>query len=210
MRNEKVLEMLNNGEVEELKQQIKDKIYTDTLDKRTGAKQRYTAMKRYLRHTKDSDQKWMRLVTTGLSYYGDNYNGFTDDCNIVFTNEGVGELKSSNKGMSMIDNFKDVLLEEGKTKVNFKELLAKAKTEGYKYTKNNNRYIIKFEDVYVNMKLLDLAVSIIDDGGDLYIHKRDDEQSIVLKNEIGVVYILGMRVLKENDDCVHIDWEETN
>ena len=46
----KVLEMLNQGRIEELKIELQDEIYKNSLLSKTDAKKRYAAMKRYLKN----------------------------------------------------------------------------------------------------------------------------------------------------------------
>ena len=41
MQNTKILEMLNNGQIEELKALIQEEIFTNELKSKPGAKQRY-------------------------------------------------------------------------------------------------------------------------------------------------------------------------
>lgn len=47
MKNTKILEMINNGEIEELKQILSSEIYADSLKGNRTTKKRYAAMKRY-------------------------------------------------------------------------------------------------------------------------------------------------------------------
>lgn len=47
MRSEKILEMLDNGKIEDLKAALQDEIYTESLKKKPDAKKRYSAMKKY-------------------------------------------------------------------------------------------------------------------------------------------------------------------
>ena len=44
MQNTKVLEMINNGQIEELKSLLQDEIFTDSLKGDGNAKKRYSAM----------------------------------------------------------------------------------------------------------------------------------------------------------------------
>ena len=46
MQNTKVLEMINNGQIEELKALLQDEIFTDSLKGNGNAKKRYSAMKK--------------------------------------------------------------------------------------------------------------------------------------------------------------------
>lgn len=47
MRNVKILEMLEDGRIDELKAEIRDEIYIDSLKNKPDTKKRYTAMKKY-------------------------------------------------------------------------------------------------------------------------------------------------------------------
>ena len=47
MRNIKILEMLNDNKIEELKTELRDEIYMDSLKEIPTAKKRYIAMKKY-------------------------------------------------------------------------------------------------------------------------------------------------------------------
>ena len=47
MKNTKVLEMLNDGKIEELKALLQDEIFAEGLKGNGNAKKRYSAMKKY-------------------------------------------------------------------------------------------------------------------------------------------------------------------
>ena len=51
MRSVKVLEMINEGKIDELKNKLQDEIYTDSLKGKSTAKKHYTAMKKYFSYT---------------------------------------------------------------------------------------------------------------------------------------------------------------
>ena len=59
MDNTKILEMLNNGQIEELKEKISDEIFQEELKKSSGAdaKKRYSAMKRYFKYVGSFDDR---------------------------------------------------------------------------------------------------------------------------------------------------------
>ena len=56
MQNTKILEMLNNGQIEELKALIQEEIFTNELKSKPGAKQRYAAMKKYFSYVKNNNK----------------------------------------------------------------------------------------------------------------------------------------------------------
>lgn len=45
MRSIKVLEMLNNGQIEELKEALRDEVYAEVLKSKPNAKKRYSAIR---------------------------------------------------------------------------------------------------------------------------------------------------------------------
>lgn len=69
MRNVKVLEMLNDGKVEDLKKMLQDEIHQESLKGKPNAKKRYTAMKKY------------------FSYYGSGREAMQKPCVIEFEGE---------------------------------------------------------------------------------------------------------------------------
>lgn len=54
MRSVKALEMLNKGQIGELKMLLKDEIYADSLKAKPNVKKRYAAMKKYFSYTNSS------------------------------------------------------------------------------------------------------------------------------------------------------------
>ena len=55
MKNTKVLEMLNDGKIEELKALLQDEIFAEGLKGNGNAKKRYSAMKKYFTYTKHNN-----------------------------------------------------------------------------------------------------------------------------------------------------------
>ena len=76
MRNEKVLEMLNEGKVDDLKVALQDEIYKEALKSKPGAKKRYAAMKKYFKLT-DSVREVCRKPCK-IIFNGKDYNSFTN------------------------------------------------------------------------------------------------------------------------------------
>ena len=70
MDNTKILEMLNNGQIEELKEKISDEIFQEELKKSSGAdaKKRYTAMKRYFKYVGGFDEVLSVAKAKGYKY----------------------------------------------------------------------------------------------------------------------------------------------
>lgn len=87
MTNEKILQMLNNGEIELLKSAIAEEIYKSNLKGSGGsnANKRYTAMKKYFTYMhgiKESNQKACKV-----KYKGKEYISFYNDASLVLTSE---------------------------------------------------------------------------------------------------------------------------
>ena len=86
MKNTTILEMLNKGEIEALKQKISDEIYAEGLKSKSGARERYKAMERFVKYNtvgKTSLKKPKLIENTAY---------FTDEHCIVSTLEGIGNI----------------------------------------------------------------------------------------------------------------------
>lgn len=93
MKNTKILEMLNNGEIEELKQLLSSEIYANTLTGNGTSKKRYAAMKRYFAGKSKDTREFMNKPGTNILYNGKKYNAFCDTYCAVLTTEGMGKLE---------------------------------------------------------------------------------------------------------------------
>lgn len=73
MRNIKILEMLNDNKIEELKTELRDEIYMDSLKEIPTAKKRYIAMKKYFSYTNTGNdrefaQKPCKVIVNNIQY----------------------------------------------------------------------------------------------------------------------------------------------
>ena len=93
MQNTKVLEMINNGQIEELKALLQDEIFADSLKGNGNAKKRYSAMKRYFKYS-DNTNKALNLPCKDIEVSGNTYNSFVDGYTLVLTTESIGEMES--------------------------------------------------------------------------------------------------------------------
>ena len=50
MKTERILEMINNNEIKELKKILQDEIYTSKINANPGQKKRYAAMKKFYKY----------------------------------------------------------------------------------------------------------------------------------------------------------------
>lgn len=91
MRNVKVLQMLEDGKVDELKAELRDEIYKDSLKQKPDVKRRYTAMKKYFYyHT--SERECLKKPCK-IMFEGKPYTSFTNSWSLVLTTEDTGEME---------------------------------------------------------------------------------------------------------------------
>lgn len=194
MKSSKVLEMLHQNRIEELKQELQDEIFTESLKGKPNAKKRYAAMKKYLKTI--SEARPILTKPCEVEFEGEKYNSFTNSYSLALTTETCGELEMCDEP----DRYPDVARlimsggEEGK--IDFNKVLAEAKSKGYKYTKNsihNNNYLIHYEGAYFRMGLVDITYSILDDGQETTVYFHGKHRPLVIKNDIGVGLILPIR-----------------
>ena len=93
MKNTVILEMINNGEIEELKNLLQDEIYNDSLKGNGTAKKRYAAMKRYFKYPTQNNPA-LQKPCKDVTVHGEKYNSFIDGCTLVLTTESIGEMES--------------------------------------------------------------------------------------------------------------------
>ena len=92
MKNEKILEMLNNGEIEELKKVNSEEIYNSSLDKNGNAKSRYKAMKDFYKFPSDkTDTRFLKPCKKFIR--GQLYNCFLSSDVLVCTKESTGNIE---------------------------------------------------------------------------------------------------------------------
>ena len=198
MKNEKIIEMLHDGKIEELEKILQNEIYTNSLKNNGTAAKRYKAMERYFKNTKDT-REGMKKPCRNVSVHGNTYNSFIDGYCIALTTEDIGNIEEYDntdntyfKVEKMID-FSNV----AETKnINVSDILALAKSKGYRYKKSeydilgNFEYVLKVNDTYVKIGLLDKAFSIIDDGNNAEWYYTSSKSPIILKNDIGIALVL--------------------
>lgn len=214
MKNEKILKMINEGKIEELKALIQEEIYEESL-KNTGKvneKTRYAAMKRYFKFSKMDDQRLKypcKDVEVAIRGIEKKYNCFCDGHSAVLTKEGIGTLDDFNKmekGKNYFDikrifpDFSQCISQD----ININEILAQAKAKGYKFNKEevegNPNYLCKYGDVYVKVGLLDQAYSIINDNRNAKVYV--ERNALFVETEIGTCCVLPFKYKGEQDKVI--------
>ena len=210
MKNSKILEMLNQGRIEELKAELQDEIFRESLKTKPDAKKRYTAMKRYLKTI--SDSRPILTKPCPIEFEGTGYNAFANGFSLVMTTETCGEIEMCSEP----DRYPDVrrLIPSGGTegKIDFNRVLADAKSKGYKYSKNaiySNDYLMRYKGAYFRVALVDITYGILDDGQEISVWFNGEHRPLTIKNNIGMGIIMPVRYcLDEPNHIAIIDVEE--
>lgn len=204
MKNTKVLEMLNNGEIEQLKALLTEEIYKDNLGN-NSSKQRYSAMKKYFKYA-DGNNKALSMPCKNVSVYNETYNSFIDGYCFALTKESIGELESFNSSdgkyfdIARLINF---TVANSVENIDLNNILAEAKSKGYKYKKSeigtnpDFKYIFKYKDTYYKIGLLDKAYSIINDGKNAETYYTNNKSILLIKTSIGIAGLLPINASKD-------------
>lgn len=201
MLPETILAMIEDNKIEELKFSLKEEIYTKSINTISGANARFKAMKRFVKYNLlPNTKKHLKLP---IAIDGDYY--FTNGYCIVETTENVGSIPFSTEENADVDNMVKQMNSQSELrneilKINFKEILSKAKMLGYRFSKKalemqpESIHIFKLRDMYVNMSLLDYAYSIIDDGDDAEVEYRGGSKGMLISTSVGRALILPVRM----------------
>lgn len=194
MKSSKVLEMLRNNRIEELKAELQDEIFTESLKGKGNAKQRYAAMKRYLKTI--SESRPILTKPCEVEFEGTKYNSFTNSYSLVLTKETCGELKMCEEPDRYPDVGRLISFAGDDDRIDFNKVLAEAKSKGYKYTKNaihSNEYLMHYKEAYYRMALVDITYGILDEGKETTVYYNGKLRPLTIQNELGVGIILPIR-----------------
>lgn len=207
MQSAKVLEMLNKGLIEQLKAELRDEIYRESLKANPSAKKRYTAMKKYFTYVNSVREACKKPAL--IVWEGEKYTSFCNSYSLVLTKEDCGEMTLFDTDAG---NYPDVTrlihFDGNKEKLDISKVIAKAKSQGYKLNKsaiNDNGYLMFYDGNYYRIGLVEATYGIINDGE--YVtayHIPNSMRPLVLKNDLGVAVIMPMRYESEPDDGVII------
>lgn len=209
MKNTKILEMLNNGKIEELKKLLEDEVYQDSLKTNGNAKQRYAAMKRYFRYAGKNPNIALNVPCENVEVNGNTYNSFVDGYTVVLTTEGIGEIKSFDKSKGDYFHVEKMFDFSGNMeKINLNVALAEAKAKGYKYKKSelgnygDFQYVFKYKNGYYKVGLFDQAYNIINDGEEAEIYYISPKSLLIIKTSIGICGILPFNFINGIDKTI--------
>ena len=216
MKNTKVLEMLNSGQIEELKALLQDEIFTESLKGNGNAKKRYSAMKKYFTLAKAYNASCEKPCV--IDFEGQKHTSFVNGYSIALTTETAGQMEHFEDVSNYLNVAKMVTYDGTKREIDFTRVLAEAKSKGYKLKKSevdkgdNFQYIMHYDGAYFKIGLLDATYSIIDNGEKAEVYHQDGKKTspIVIKNDIGVAVVLPVNYNAEdfqNDGKVVIEVE---
>ncbi|MCD7996417.1 MAG: hypothetical protein LUH21_04200 [Clostridiales bacterium] len=203
MQNTKILEMINNGKIEDLKAILRDEIYQKEVSTTLGAKQRYAAMKRYFKYNLGTVEERLQKPCR-ITYDDKEYYSFLDGYSFALTTESIGVLEEYDNSKGDYFDIRKLLPNNGRMNyVNLNEVMAEAKSAGYKYRKdelgqNEFHYLMHYNGGYYKIGILDQAYSIINNGEKAEVYYIDEKAPLVIKNSIGIVLLLPVRDLKQN------------
>lgn len=211
MKAEKILKMINNNEIKELKKILQDEIYISNINGSHGRKKRYAAMKRYFNFCDNNNYgctcpyKELELHNTFLS---GKYNSFINGCSIVLIIESIGGIIPFNTEKAKYFDVEKMIdistCNYISRRIDFNDVLARAKSKGYKYKKSEVvisyagtfEYIMKYkpsekaEAAYFKIGILDQAFSIINDGNPCDVYYINRKSPLFIKSSIGLCMIL--------------------
>lgn len=213
MKNEKILEMLNNGEIEELKKAISEEIYNDSLDKNSNAKSRYKAMKDFYKFPSNKTDTRL-LKPCKKSIRGQLYNCFLSPDILVCSKESTGNIELFNEKEESREQFNPEKLIDASNfeiveNIDFNDILSEAKSKGFKPVKKEikygecAKYYLHFRNAYYKIGLLNKGYSIIDGGKYQEVFYRGSTTPLFIYNSLGIVMLLPVRIniaLKDAED----------
>ena len=195
MRSTKVLEMLNNGKIEELKAELQDEIYAESLKGKPDAKKRYSAMKKYFTYAGSVRESLQKPCV--VEFEGNQYTSFCNSYSLALTTEPTGELELFGDTDRYPDVGRLIHFRGAERKIDFAKVFAEAKSRGYKLKKSDffsNKYLMHHNGSYFRLMLLDTTFSIIDDGEEATVyHPKNNNTQMTIKTSLGIAVIMPVR-----------------
>lgn len=190
--------MIQQGRIEELEEQLRDEIYQDELKKKPGAKQRYSAMKKYFGYVKTS--RAICSKPKEIEFEGGTVTSFCNSYSLALTKESCGSIEMFTDDDGTYPDVGRMIKREGRgLMVNLGSVIAEAKSKGYKLTKSEvnggEKFIVRHKGTYYRLGLIDITYSIINNGGDAMVyHSGDKFSSLTIENDIGVCLVLPVKL----------------
>ena len=205
MKSSRVLEMLHQNRIDELKAELQDEIFTESLKGKPNAKKRYAAMKRYLKTI--SESRPILTKPCEVEFECEKYNSFTNSYSLVLTKETCGEILMCDEPERYPDVARLIVTGGEEGKIDFNRVLAEAKSKGYKYSKNaihSNDYLMRYNGAYFRMALVDITYGIIDEGEETTVYFNGKLRPLTIQNDLGIGIVLPIRCDGEEPEHVAI------
>ena len=204
MKNTTILEMINNGQIEQLKDLLTKEIYQDSLKGDSNAKKRYAAMKRYFKYEGSIDKDCCKRPCKDVEVDNKYYNSFVDGYCFALTTESIDTLETFDKTKGDyldMQNFVNFSMSKSVEKIDLNAVLAEAKSKGYKYKKaelsgGDYQYVFKYRDDSYKLGLIDKAFSIINDGNPAEVYYNGKLSVLLFKTSIGIAGVMPMKSMK--------------
>ena len=212
MRNVEVLKMIEDNRIEELKSKLRDEVYAEALTSKTGAKKRYTAMKKYFTYTNHAREAMEKPCS--VKFNGEDYISFCNSYSLALTKESCGEIEMFTDVERYPDVVRLISMDGKQEKIDFRRVIAEAKSLGYKLNKNEIsgykfKYLMHYKKAYFKIGLLDATYSIIDDGEEATVYsKASDRTPLTIETGLGVAVVMPIRIEEVTDDLVVIEAKE--
>lgn len=204
MNSRQVLDMLDSNRIEELRKKLQDDIYEKSLKTKAGAKQRYTAMKKYFKYHTSARECLQKPCK--IKFEGEDYISFTNSWSLVLTKEDCGEIELFNEENSKYPDVGRLIRFDGiKKKIDFNDVIAQAKAFGYRLNKaevdSRFKYLMLYDGTYYKIGLIDASWSIIDDGEiALTYHPDGERMPMTIQTSLGMAMIMPVKFEGEPDE----------
>ena len=209
MKGTKILSLLNENRIEELRHLAQDEIYTESLKSNTSAKKRYAAMKKYF--TYHAATRTCLTKPAKVKFEDKDYISFTNSWSLVLTTESCGEIELFNEEIDgkYPDVAKLLRFDGIKKKINFSEVIAEAKSKGYRLNKgevdHRFKYLMLYDGTYYKIGLIDATFGIIDTGETAMTYHPDGEKMpLTIQNDLGIAVIMPVWIKDDTDMDEHV------
>lgn len=163
-------------------------------------------MKRYLKTI--SEARPILTKPCEVEFEGKKYKSFTNSYSLVLTKESCGEIPMCDEPERYPDVTRLVHRAGDLEKVDFNKVLAEAKSKGYKYSKNaihSNDYLMKYNDGYFRIGLVDITYGVIDEGEKIDVYFNGKNRPITIENDLGIGIVLPIRTDGELEGSIIIE-----
>ena len=204
MKNYKVLEMLEQDRIDELKAELRDEIFAESLATVPSAKKRYAAMKRYLSYV-DSAREVLKKASE-IELDGVKYTVLCNAYSLALTKESCGEIEKADETERYPDVTNLVKYDGSISTLDINRVIAEAKSYGYKLKKAEilkDNYLMHYDGAYFRIGLLDAAYSVVDDGKEATVyHVNGARRPLTITTDIGVCVVMPVFIDGEPEEPV--------